>query len=185
MSDSISNFVPEDAAALPREYAPRVHYRLPLLMLLSTFCTTVLVGSRLQFNFNHHLEAFASGNELLPLFPVQWLWQSPRLLLLGIPFSLSMMGILLAHEMGHYYFCRRYRVRATLPFFIPAPTLIGTLGAFIRIGGFIRSRKALFDIGIAGRLRVSLWPYPPCSPGWPCPIPLRAPQTRTCSSAFP
>ncbi len=150
MSDSISNFVPEDAPALPREYVPRVRYGLPLVMLLSTFCTTVLVGSRLQFNFNHHLEAFASGNELLPLFPVQWLWQSPRLLLLGIPFSLAIMGILLAHEMGHYYFCRRYRVRATLPFFIPAPTLIGTLGAFIRIGGFIRSRKALFDIGIAG-----------------------------------
>jgi len=150
MSDSISNFVPEDAPALPRECVPRVRYGLPLVMLLSTFCTTVLVGSRLQFNFNHHLEAFASGNELLPLFPVQWLWQSPRQLLLGIPFSLAIMGILLAHEMGHYYFCQRYRVRATLPFFIPAPTLIGTLGAFIRIGGFIRSRKALFDIGIAG-----------------------------------
>jgi membrane-associated protease RseP (regulator of RpoE activity) len=150
MSDSVSNFVPEDAAALPRAYAPRVRYRLPLLMLLSTCCTTVLVGSRLQFNFNHHLEAFASGNERLPLFPVEWLWQSPRQLLLGVPFSLAMMGILLAHELGHYYFCRRYRVRATLPFFIPAPTLIGTLGAFIRIGGFIRSRQALFDIGIAG-----------------------------------
>jgi membrane-associated protease RseP (regulator of RpoE activity) len=142
--------MPEDAAALPGEDAPRVRYRLPLVMLLLTFCTTVLVGSRLQFNFNHHLEAFATGNELLPLFPVQWLWKSPRQLLLGIPFSLALMGILLAHELGHYYFCRHYGVRATLPFFIPAPTLIGTLGAFIRIGGFIRSRTALFDIGIAG-----------------------------------
>jgi membrane-associated protease RseP (regulator of RpoE activity) len=150
MSDSISNCTPEDAAALPGEDAPRVRYRLPLAMLLLTFCTTVLVGSRLQFNFNHHLEAFATGNELLPLFPVQWLWQSPRQLLLGIPFSLALMGILLAHELGHYYFCRRNGVRATLPFFIPAPTLIGTLGAFIRIGGFIKSRQSLFDIGIAG-----------------------------------
>ena len=52
--------------------------------------------------------------------------------------------------MGHYLYCRHYRVRATLPFFIPAPTLIGTLGAFIRIGGRIESRAALFDIGIAG-----------------------------------
>jgi membrane-associated protease RseP (regulator of RpoE activity) len=60
------------------------------------------------------------------------------------------MGILLAHELGHYFFCRYYGVRATLPFFIPAPTLIGTLGAFIRIGGYIESRAALFDIGIAG-----------------------------------
>jgi membrane-associated protease RseP (regulator of RpoE activity) len=81
---------------------------------------------------------------------VQWLWESPRRLLLGIPFSVAIMGILLSHELGHYFFCRRYRVRATLPFFIPAPTLIGTLGAFIRISGFIQSRAALFDIGIAG-----------------------------------
>jgi Zn-dependent protease len=155
MSDSASDFLPKDdlpehLAALPSEYAPRLRWRLPLLLLLLTFCTTVLVGSRLQFNFDHHLEAFASGDELLPMFPIQWLWQSPRTLLLGVPFSLSIMGILLAHELGHYLYCRRYGVRATLPFFIPAPTLIGTLGAFIRIGGFIESRAALFDIGIAG-----------------------------------
>jgi membrane-associated protease RseP (regulator of RpoE activity) len=142
--------LPENAAVRPRTYAPRLRWRLPLLLLLLTFCTTVLVGSRLQYNFNHNLDAFASGDELLPLFPVQWLWQSPRQLLLGVPFSLAIMGILLSHELGHYLCCRRYGVRATLPFFIPAPTLIGTLGAFIRIGGYIESRAALFDIGIAG-----------------------------------
>ncbi len=60
------------------------------------------------------------------------------------------MGILLAHEMGHYILCEKNRVYATLPFFIPAPTLIGTLGAFIRIKSPIRTRQALFDIGIAG-----------------------------------
>jgi membrane-associated protease RseP (regulator of RpoE activity) len=60
------------------------------------------------------------------------------------------MLILLAHEMGHYLYCKRYGVWATLPFFIPAPTLIGTFGAFIRIRSPIRSRTALFDIGIAG-----------------------------------
>jgi membrane-associated protease RseP (regulator of RpoE activity) len=58
--------------------------------------------------------------------------------------------ILLSHEMGHYLLCRYYGVRATLPFFIPAPTLIGTLGAVIRIKAPIRSRTALFDIGVAG-----------------------------------
>jgi hypothetical protein len=150
MSEPISEFLPETAVMLPQEYAPRLRYGLPLLLLLLTFCTTVLVGSRLQYNFNHNLEAFASGSELVPLFPVQWLWQSPRLLLLGVPFSLAIMGILLAHELGHYFYCRHYGVRATLPFFIPAPTLIGTLGAFIRISGYIESRAALFDIGIAG-----------------------------------
>ena len=56
----------------------------------------------------------------------------------------------MAHEMGHYVLCRYYGVRATLPFFIPAPTLIGTLGAVIRIKAPIRSRAALFDIGVAG-----------------------------------
>jgi membrane-associated protease RseP (regulator of RpoE activity) len=148
MPESISDALP-GSVAYSGASTPRLRYRVPLLLLLLTFCTTVLVGSRLQFNFNHNLEAFA-GSETLPLFPVEWLWQSPRLLLLGIPFSLSIMGILLSHELGHYFLCRHYGVRATLPFFIPAPTLIGTFGAFIRIGGRIESRAALFDIGIAG-----------------------------------
>src|SRR5207245_6258952 len=74
----------------------------------------------------------------------------PSRLLAGVPFSFTLMSILLAHEMGHYIACIRYRVYATLPFFVPAPTLIGTLGAFIRIKSPIRSRRALFDIGIAG-----------------------------------
>ena len=73
MSEFISDSLPVNAPALTREYAPRLRYRVPLLLLLITFCTTVLVGSRLQYNFNHNLEAFASGNEVLPL----WL-ESPR-----------------------------------------------------------------------------------------------------------
>jgi membrane-associated protease RseP (regulator of RpoE activity) len=60
------------------------------------------------------------------------------------------MFILLAHEMGHYLYARHYHVYATPPFFIPFPSLIGTLGAFIRIKGRIPTRAALFDIGIAG-----------------------------------
>ena len=68
----------------------------------------------------------------------------------GLSFSLTLMFILLAHEMGHYLYARHYRVYATPPFFIPFPSLIGTLGAFIRIKGPIPNRTALFDIGIAG-----------------------------------
>jgi membrane-associated protease RseP (regulator of RpoE activity) len=68
----------------------------------------------------------------------------------------GLLSILMAHEMGHYLMCRRYRVDATLPYFIPFPflpfTLVGTLGAFIRIRGPIPHRRALFDIGIAGPL---------------------------------
>ena len=87
---------------------------------------------------------------IIPLFPVGWAFGEPSRLLLGIPFSATLLLILLAHEMGHYLYCRYYGVYATLPFFIPAPTLIGTLGAVIRIRSPIRSRCALFDIGIAG-----------------------------------
>jgi membrane-associated protease RseP (regulator of RpoE activity) len=71
-------------------------------------------------------------------------------LLLGLPFSLTLMFILFAHEMGHYLCARHYGVYATPPFFVPFPSLIGTFGAFIRIKSPIPSRAALFDIGIAG-----------------------------------
>jgi membrane-associated protease RseP (regulator of RpoE activity) len=129
---------------------PRRRYWLHLLLLLATFFTTLVVGSRLQFNFDHNLPAFSLSDDALPLFPVTWALRHPQRLLLGLPFSLTLMFILLAHEMGHFLMCVRYGVYATLPFFIPAPTLIGTLGAFIRIKSPIRSRAALFDIGIAG-----------------------------------
>lgn len=76
--------------------------------------------------------------------------RDPAILLTGIPFSFTLLGILLAHELGHFYACRYYRIAATYPYFIPAPTLIGTLGAFIRIRSPIINRKALFDVGLAG-----------------------------------
>ena len=104
----------------------------------------------MEFNFLHNLPPFAAGDEYIPFFPLGWVLARPSRLLLGIPFSATLLTILLAHEMGHYLYCRYYGVRATLPFFIPAPTLIGTLGAVIRIKAPIRSRAALFDIGIAG-----------------------------------
>ena len=87
---------------------------------------------------------------MLPLFHLKWMLRNPADLLLGIPFSLTLMGILLAHEFGHFVVAERNGVYATLPYFIPAPTLIGTFGAVIRIKSPIRSRQALFDIGIAG-----------------------------------
>jgi membrane-associated protease RseP (regulator of RpoE activity) len=78
----------------------------------------------------------------------------PKLLVDGFIFSTSLLAILTAHEMGHYVACRRYGVAATLPFFIPAPPLFlaGTFGAFIKIKSPIPSRRALFDIGLAGPL---------------------------------
>ena len=100
----------------------------------------------LEWNFLVGLPPFTLGTEIFPLSEAL----RGSHLLLGLPFSLTLMLILLAHEMGHYLFCVRYGVSATLPFFIPFPTLIGTLGAFIRIKSPLRSRSVLFDIGIAG-----------------------------------
>lgn len=78
----------------------------------------------------------------------------PHELVEGVTFSLSLLAILFSHEMGHYLACRYYGVDATLPFFIPAPPifLAGTFGAFIKIRSAIPSRRALFDIGLAGPL---------------------------------
>jgi membrane-associated protease RseP (regulator of RpoE activity) len=75
-----------------------------------------------------------------------------RHILTGWPFALSMMGILFAHEMGHYVMCRYYKIPATLPFFLPALRIspLGTLGAFIMMRGIPKNKRLLFDVGIAG-----------------------------------
>ena len=127
----------------------RQRYWIHVLLLLATIFTTLVVGARMEFNFLHHLPALYTGDDSLKIFPLVWALHASNLAL-GIPFSFALMTILLAHEMGHYVYCVRYGVRATLPFFIPFPTLFGTMGAFIRIRAPIRSRAALFDIGIAG-----------------------------------
>lgn len=129
---------------------PRQRYWVHVLLLLATIFTTLVVGARMEFNFLHNQPAFSLNDDALAFFPLRWTLAQPSRLLLGVPFAATLMLILLAHEMGHYLYCRYYGVYATLPFFIPAPTLIGTLGAFIRIRSQIRSRAALFDIGIAG-----------------------------------
>ena len=79
---------------------------------------------------------------------------TPAVLLEAVVFSAALLVILMAHEMGHYLACRHYGVDATLPFFIPAPPLFlaGTFGAFIKMKSPIPSRRALFDIGLAGPL---------------------------------
>lgn len=75
---------------------------------------------------------------------------TPALWTLGLSYSVSLILILGAHEMGHYVACRIYGIDASLPFFIPGPPPIGTFGALIRIRAPITTRRALFDIGVAG-----------------------------------
>ncbi|MGH9902127.1 MAG: site-2 protease family protein [Pyrinomonadaceae bacterium] len=97
----------------------------------------------------------------LPAYYVYWVAgvvaaavAHPAILADGLTFAGALLAILLAHEAGHYVACRRYGVDATLPFFIPAPPpfLAGTFGAFIKIRSPIPTRRALFDIGVAGPL---------------------------------
>src|SRR4030081_1940451 len=122
-------------------------YWLHALLFLATIFTTLCIGAHMQESFNRNVGLFADD---LDYWPWQWALQDWHRLILGLPFSLSLLGILTAHELGHYILCVRRKVLATLPFFIPAPTLIGTLGAFIRIKSPMKSRADLFDIGIAG-----------------------------------
>lgn len=151
MSDPVFPTEILEPSPLPHDvyvvYPLRRRYWLHLLLFAATVFTTLIVGARLQYNFDLGLPQFRSDADL---FPLRWALEQPSRLLLGVPFSVALLGILLAHEMGHFVYAQRNRVWATLPFFLPAPTLIGTLGAFIRIRSPIRTRAALFDIGIAG-----------------------------------
>lgn len=111
------------------------------LLLLATLLTTTIVGIGHYVGF---LQDFRPRP--IRLSGVPWLVR-------GLWYSATVLLILGAHEMGHYLACRRYRVDASLPFFIPAPfTLIGTFGAFIKIRQPVTSKQRLFDIGIAGPL---------------------------------
>jgi membrane-associated protease RseP (regulator of RpoE activity) len=90
----------------------------------------------------------------------------------GLSFSVPLLIILLAHEFGHYVACRRIGVEASLPYFLPSPFLLGTLGAFIRIKSPIYSRKQLFDIGISGPVAgfVVLLPFLFAGSAWSRPV---------------
>ena len=99
--------------------------------------STTAVGARLAFNFEHNRPTYIDDLWVAILSIAH-----PSSLLHGLPFSLTLFTILLAHEMGHYLTCRYYRIDASLPYFLPAPTLIGTFGAFIRIRSAIPTEAA-------------------------------------------
>jgi membrane-associated protease RseP (regulator of RpoE activity) len=113
---------------------------LNALLLLATIGTTTLVG---QLHYAGFVSAFGNHAPPATLSLTQGLW-----------YSATIIAILGCHELGHYLACRYYRVDASLPYFLPVPPmfLTGTLGAFIRIREPFRSKRALFDIGVAGPL---------------------------------
>ncbi len=128
---------------------PRPRYFRAALLLLLTLWTTSAAGSRFFHNFHQRLPAVRLEEDLAPL------WASlldPATLLTGFSFSLPLLLILLAHELGHYCACQYYGLDTTLPYFLPAPTFIGTFGAFIRIRSIVYNRRILFDVALAGPL---------------------------------
>src|SRR5688572_7134357 len=142
---------PSDIPDLRSPYASSLEYVSPvppfrrqrpwrhIILFLLTVATTTLVGAE-------HFAGFQVdfGNRRLDLSVLEF-WLN------GLWYSGSILAILGAHEFGHYYACRYYRVDASLPYFLPAPLpLTGTLGAFIRIRQVIPGKRELFDIGIAG-----------------------------------
>jgi membrane-associated protease RseP (regulator of RpoE activity) len=139
-----------------------------LLLLAATFCTATVAGTLYPFGGLGSISGddpqnFGEFVQLLLSLPSAYLsmvgnaihqiYTNAEYLRYGLSFSVSLLFILISHEMGHYVACRLYRVEATLPFFIPTPPMIGpagTFGAFIKIKSPMPSRRAVFDIGIAG-----------------------------------
>jgi membrane-associated protease RseP (regulator of RpoE activity) len=127
--------VPNPQAA---KHPVRLKPGLALGLLLATLATTTFAGFMIMSR------------------PATDLPKDLTQLLNGLPYALSLLAILGTHEMGHFLATCRYRIRATLPYFIPVPPAtifpFGTFGAFIQIRSPIPNRKALFDVGIAGPL---------------------------------
>ena len=126
---------------VPRVTPPNPTARLyvNVILFVLTIFSVMLTGMDPPPN------AIQPDGPMVILFLLRYLWT-------GWPFALSMMGILFAHEMGHYIACRYYKVPATLPYFLPAPLLspLGTLGAFILMRGIPKNKRILFDVGVAG-----------------------------------
>jgi membrane-associated protease RseP (regulator of RpoE activity) len=124
-------------------------YGVPLLLLAASAVTTTASGARFMQNFVEGMPPVVRDSDL---WPWGWIAVHPQLFKTGWAFSLSLLGILLIHEFGHFFACLRHGIRSTLPWVLPAPTLSGTLGAVIQIRSRIFSRDALMDVGIYGPL---------------------------------
>ena len=124
-------------------------YGLPLLMLSASVVTTTANGARFMQNFIEGMPPVVRDSDL---WPWPWLADHPDMFAAGWAFSASLLAILLTHEFGHYFACRWHRIRSSIPWVLPAPTLSGTAGAIIRIRSRIHNRNALMDVGIYGPL---------------------------------
>ncbi len=122
-------------------------YLIHSSLFLVTFITTTLAGAE----WTHGKQIIFITTDGI-LYNANYSWQD---FFSGLPYARCFLMILTAHEFGHYFTAMYYRVKVTLPYYIPLPPigfLFGTLGALIRIKSPIRSTKENFDIGIAGPL---------------------------------
>ena len=145
--DGVTNVVLVYQSREVAEPLPWMHVALCLATLLTTLGAGALMAGLDPFS----TRVLELGDTEIP-YPSKIDWPD---LLRGAPFALPFMGVLLAHEMAHYVAARAHRVRASLPYFIPFPpyfSIIGTIGAFIRLRGPTVRRAALFDVGSSGPL---------------------------------
>ena len=143
------------AFSLPQSW-PKLWW-LNLLCFAITLLSTTVFGFALASAFRRG-QTFTEEDWLLGY---QLMFHGSGLVWSGLVYSIPVILILLAHEMGHYVLCRRWQIEATLPFFGPSPTLLGTVGAFIWIRSPIYRRRSLFDVGIWGPIAgfVALIPF--------------------------
>lgn len=121
---------------------------LNIVLFVVTVFSTFFVGFSWSINFRYAETIFQNGEFALGTEA----FFDPQVVGLSLLYAVTLIGILLSHELGHFLACRYYRIEATLPFFIPAPTIVGTMGAFIKIRSPITRKRQLFDIGVAGPL---------------------------------
>src|ERR1700730_14036559 len=137
---------PPYLAPLPRPSTKS--FLLAGALFLLTLCTCLVAGT-------HFAIAYAQNQAVswdVFVRAVTLIYHHPLALAAGLPFAVTLLIILLTHELGHYFACRHHHIHSSYPFFIPFPTLIGTLGAFILIRSPIRTTRALFDVGASGPL---------------------------------
>ena len=154
----------EPVLPIPSESPPvlgarRTNTLVAAVLFLCTFVSTTTLGVVVYLGSRTDVTT-----DLLPFLGPQTLqrvWNDSELLSAGLKFSIPLLLILMAHEMGHYLACRYYRIDSSLPYFLPSPFFVGTFGAFIRIRDRIPGRRELFDVGIAGPIAgfVALIPF--------------------------
>ncbi len=134
--------------AVPVRFSALRSIWLNVVLFVLTVFSTFFVGLDLSLGYKY-AEVRTQNPEMAIDFEIL---SDPEVIVLGAVYATVLLAILLGHELGHFLTCRYYRLNATLPYFIPAPTLVGTLGAFIKIKSPITRKHQLFDIGVAGPL---------------------------------